>query len=184
MYEGYSAQDAVYALRVMGCLGVRKVVLTNAAGSVRIERRPGDAMLLADHINLTGQNCLIGSSPDFGPQFVDMVNAYDRQWRERIETQTRIHSGVYVGLMGPNYETPAETRMLGQIGGDVVGMSTVQETIAARQMGMKVAALSLITNYAGGLSDAVNHQEVLETGKQRSHAMVQILQTAIAQAPE
>jgi purine-nucleoside phosphorylase len=182
MYEGYSADEAVFSLRVMAALGVRYSILTNAAGSVKRELKPGSAMSISDHINLTGRNCLSADGRDFGPQFVDMVNAYDRQWRERIVAQTRIVSGIYAGLLGPNYETPAETKMLGILGADAVGMSTVQETMAARQAGMKVCGLSLITNYAGGLSDSVDHHEVLETGKNAADEMSKILRIAVQTA--
>jgi purine-nucleoside phosphorylase len=182
MYEGYSADEAVFSLRVMASLGVRHAILTNAAGSVKRELKPGSAMAISDHINLTNRNCLSAEGKEFGPQFVDMVNAYDKQWRERIRSETNIVSGVYAGLLGPNYETPAETKMIGILGADAVGMSTVQETLAARQAGMKVCGLSLITNYAGGLSDSVDHHEVLETGKNAAVEMSKVLRVAIRTA--
>lgn len=179
LYEGYSADEVVHCVRSFERLGVRRLLLTNAAGSVDPDYKPGEVMALRDHINFTGRNCLIGEAADLGKQFVDMVNAYDSDWRERIVTKATIKSGVYLGALGPSYETPAETRMMGQLGANCVGMSTVLETIAGRQLGMSVAALSLITNFAGGLADKVDHEEVLQLGREVGPRLTEVLATAI-----
>jgi len=182
LYEGHTAHDIVLPIRAAAKLGVKSVVLTNASGSVNPAIKPGTILDIRDHINFTGKNCLVGAN-ELGAQFVDMVNAYDADWRGRINAQQKLTSGVYCGLVGPTYETPAETAAFGRIGADVVGMSTVQETIAARQLGMKVVGLSLVTNFAGGLAASVNHEEVLHEGKSRGAELSKILNVAIATRP-
>jgi purine-nucleoside phosphorylase len=175
LYEGRPASDVVFATRMAHAIGCTHIVLTNAAGSVNPDVRPGSLMAISDHINLTGHHCESGSQNGDGPvHFTDMTNAYDQVWRDAVireigrskvnQKPLAIDQGVYIGLTGPSYETPAETRMLRLLGADAVGMSTVQECIAARTLGMKVFGLSLITNMAGGLgdtSDALDHHEVL-----------------------
>ena len=184
MYEGYKASEVVYPVRVMQALGVKNLVLTNASGSLRLGIKPGSVLVLNDHINFTGQNCLAETPLEFGPQFVDMVGAYDKDWRQKIlKSSAELQEGIYIGALGPTFETPAETRMFAGLGGDVIGMSTVQETIAARQLKMKVAGLSFATNYCGGLAANVNHEEVLAMGKNRADYLQSILLETIKVAP-
>lgn len=176
-YEGYDLQQVTFPVRVMHFFGVETLILTNAAGGLNKNYRAGDLMLLNDHINLvglTGLNPLMGPNDDsIGPRFVGMVHTYDRELRElahkvAVENDIKLHEGVYVCLSGPNFETPAEIRMLRGLGGDAVGMSTAPEVIVARHAGMRVMAFSSITNEGIDHVDAVgetNHEEVLETGK-------------------
>jgi purine-nucleoside phosphorylase len=163
MYEGLSAHDVVYPLRVLARLGVRRALFTNASGSLRTNLPPGKLVLVKDQLNITGTSCLIGPTGSFfGAQFLDMANAFDKEWADRIRLiDGDLESGVYAGVMGPAYETPAEALMLGTLGADVVGMSTVQEVLAARQLGLKVACLSFVTNMSGGLGTALTHDDVL-----------------------
>ena len=170
LYEGHSPDQVVFGARLMMALGARILVLTNAAGGIRDDLEPGDLMLIEDHLNLTGHNCLIGENDAaLGPRFVQLSDAYDpglRALAQRIAERAGIglHSGVYAGLLGPTYETKAEIRMLRTLGADAVGMSTVLETIAARHMGARCLAISCITNRAAGLSlRAPDHAEVQET---------------------
>ena len=172
LYEGYSASEVAFPMRVMGRMGIRAVILTNAAGGINLEYKQGALVVIRDHINLQGQNPLIGANDErFGPRFPDMTQAYcEALSRNRTaggeEAGTTLHQGVYAGLLGPSYETPAEIRYLRTIGADLVGMSTVPEVIAARHMGMKVLAISCVTNMAAGILDQpMNHEEVLETGE-------------------
>jgi purine-nucleoside phosphorylase len=186
MYEGFTPDEAVYPLRALQAAGARKVLLTNASGSVDKAVPPGSAVLVKDQINLTGRNCLVGAEARaLGPVFVDMVSAFDKPWRDAIKAAApgETVDGVYVGLLGPTYESPAETAMLGRLGAHVVGMSTVQEVIAARHLGMRVACLSFVSNYAGGLSDAVTHGEVLSTGAAHKKRLHQLLLKAIEVCP-
>lgn len=165
-------------------VGAKNLVVTNAAGGLNPNLNPGDVLALEDQINFTGQNCLTGDAKDFGAQFVDMCNCYDQEWRERIISDNSLQTGVYLGLLGPTYETPAETRFFGTTGANAVGMSTVQEVIAARQMGMTVAGLSFVTNLAGGLSSEVSHTDVLEIGRSKAGYLAKILESVILTAPE
>ncbi len=185
-YEGYSDQQVVYPVRVLGRLGVEAVVLTNAAGAVNKLYQPGDFMVLRDHLNLTGRNPLLGpNDPELGPRFPDMSQPYDYSLRGATlaafrGVQATIHEGVYVGLLGPSYETPAEIAMFRQLGADAVGMSTVLETIAARHMGVKVIGISCITNAAsdhGG--EALSHESVLEEGRKAEGTFVAALRAAV-----
>jgi len=169
-YEGHDLSDVVFPIRVMKLLGVEKLIVTNAAGGVNENYRPGDLMLIKDHINLTGRNPLIGPNDDsLGPRFPDMSEAYSRALREvarsvAAEQGIPLQEGVYVGLLGPSYETPAEIRMLRILGGDAVGMSTVPEVIVARHMQMQVLGISCISNMAAGiLEQPLSHEEVMET---------------------
>jgi purine-nucleoside phosphorylase len=176
LYEGYSPQKVTFPIRVMHFLGVKTVMLTNAAGGLNTGYQVGDLMLLNDHINLvgmTGNNPLIGPNDDsIGPRFLGMVHTYDESLRELAlqvagETGINLHEGVYVCLSGPTFETPAEIRMLRMLGGDAVGMSTVHEVLVASHAGMRVLAISGITNVAIDTIDApmdTNHEEVLEAG--------------------
>jgi purine-nucleoside phosphorylase len=159
-------------MRVFDCMNIRAVILTNAAGGINLEYKQGALVVLTDHINLQAHNPLIGANDErFGPRFPDMTQAYWQPYREIARAAAKqagktLYQGVYAGLLGPNYETPAEIRYLRTIGADLVGMSTVLEVIAARHMGMKVLAISCVTNMAAGILDQViNHEEVLETGE-------------------
>jgi purine-nucleoside phosphorylase len=172
LYEGYSASEVTFAMRVFDCLNIRAVILTNAAGGINLEYKQGALVVLTDHINLQGHNPLVGPNDErFGTRFPDMTQAYCKAYREIALAAAKkvgktLHQGIYAAVLGPSYETPAEIRYLRTIGADLVGMSTVLEVIAARHMGMKVLAISCVTNMAAGILDQViNHEEVLETGE-------------------
>ncbi len=190
LYEGCSAAEVVYPVRVLGCLGIRSLIITNAAGGVNLQYKPGDLMLIADHINLTGANPLIGTNLDeLGPRFPDMTEAYDPGMRKiALEAARRknipVREGVYAGLSGPSYETPAEIRMLRALGADAVGMSAVLEAIAAKHMGMRVLGISCIANMAAGiLPRPLTHQEVLDTAEKAQKKVAALLQSIIAGLP-
>jgi purine-nucleoside phosphorylase len=172
LYEGYSAKLLTLPMRVFARLGVRAAILTNAAGGINPDYGQGSLVVIKDHINLQGQNPLVGGEDErLGPRFIDMTEAYSRRYQQITLEAARklaivVPSGVYAGLLGPSYETPAEIRFLRTIGADLVGMSTVPEVIVARQIGIKVLAISCVTNMAAGILDkALDHQEVLETGR-------------------
>jgi purine-nucleoside phosphorylase len=172
LYEGYSAKEVSFPIRVFTRMGIKAVILTNAAGGINLKYSQGALVAIRDHINLQGQNPLVGPNDErFGPRFPDMTQAYSTAYREIAAAAAQklgmtLHDGVYVALLGPSYETPAEIRYLRTIGADLVGMSTVAEVIAARHMGLKVLAISCVTNMAAGILDQpINHEEVLETGK-------------------
>jgi purine-nucleoside phosphorylase len=156
LYEGYSPGRVTYAMRMMHLLGVKSVVLTNAAGGINPDYGQGALVLIADHINLQGVNPLVGANEDdFGPRFPDMSDAYSADYRQKAraaaaEVGIELREGVYAAMLGPSYETPAEIRFLRAIGADLVGMSTVAETIVCNHMGMKVLAISCVTNMAAG----------------------------------
>jgi purine-nucleoside phosphorylase len=188
-YQGYSAYETVFPIRLAALLGAKALILTNATGGLRPEQKPGDLMLIRDHINLTGLNPLRGQvPPDWGPRFPDMSAAYDPALRDLAKAQAAalgipLTEGVYAGLAGPTYETPSEVRMLQILGGDVAGMSTVLEVLAAHPMGVRCLGLSMISNPAAGLSDApVIHADVLAAG-QTAAASVQKLITALLLHP-
>ena len=168
MYEGWSAQDAGFPIRVAHALGARTLFVSNAAGAMNPLFKPGDLMAINDHINLMWTNPLIGPVVEGDQRFPDMSEPYDRSLRETmhaaaLDAGIPLADGVYVGLMGPTYETPAEVRMLQRLGADAVGMSTVPEVIVARTLGMRVAGVSFITNAASGSTGApLSHDEVLE----------------------
>jgi len=170
MYEGYGPELTAFPVRVMKELGARTLVVTNAAGGINTSFEPGDLMLITDHLNLTGRNPLVGpNDPELGPRFPDMSEAYSRRLRAiALETAREqgigLREGVYAGLLGPSYETPAEIRMLRALGADAVGMSTVAEVIAARHAGLEVLGISCISNMAAGILDQpLSHEEVMET---------------------
>jgi len=172
LYEGYSAQEVAFPMRVFGRMGIRAVILTNAAGGINLNYQQGALVLIRDHINLQGTNPLVGPNDDrFGVRFPDMTQAYAREYRASAKEEAgklgmTLHEGVYAALLGPSYETPAEIKYLRTIGADLVGMSTVPETIAANHMGMKVLGISCVTNMAAGiLPQKLMHSEVLETGE-------------------
>jgi purine-nucleoside phosphorylase len=169
LYEGHPSADTALPVRVLHALGVRTLFVSNAAGGLRRTFRPGDLMLIHDHVNLTWRNPLIGPVRAGETRFPDMSDPYDRALlgllrAAALEARVPVVEGVYVGLSGPTYETPAEVRMLQWLGGDAVGMSTVTEVIQARAFGMRVAGVSCITNVAAGQSPApLSHDEVLQT---------------------
>ena len=172
LYEGYPAQEVAFPIRVLGRMGINRLVVTNAAGGINLKFSQGALVLIRDHINLQGTNPLVGPNEErFGVRFPDMTQAYSREFRaiareEAEKLKLTLHEGVYAALLGPSYETPAEIAHLRTIGADLVGMSTVAEVIAARHMGMKVLAISCVTNMAAGILDQpLSHAEVLETGE-------------------
>jgi purine-nucleoside phosphorylase len=183
LYEGHPVADVVFGARLLAVLGCRIVILTNAAGGIRKGLTPGSLMLVTDHLNLTGRNPLEGIPAGF----VDMTRAYDRNLcdlarRAASSVNVRLHDGVYAGLLGPSYETPAEIRMLETLGADAVGMSTVTEVIALRHAGVRVGAVSNITNLAAGLSAAeLSHREVQETAQRTRGDFVSFLTQWIMQ---
>jgi purine-nucleoside phosphorylase len=191
LYEGHSPADVVMGVRLMLQLGARTLVVSNAAGGIREDLTPGTLMVIGDHINLTGQNCLQGpDDPALGPRFPDMSEAYDLQLRalaQRVATLTHvpIATGVYAGLLGPTYETPAEIRMLRILGADAVGMSTVLEVIAARHMGARVLGISCITNLAAGLSKKpLSHAEVEQTARESRDRFSRLIEGVLTELPE
>jgi purine-nucleoside phosphorylase len=171
VYEGHSAAQSAFPVRVLHALGASTLLLSNAAGGVRRSFKPGDLMIIRDHINLTWRNALIGPVVPGDERFPDMSDPWDPALRKLLAecaatVGVPVTEGVYLGLSGPSYETPAEVRMLEVLGADAVGMSTVHEVIVARAIGMRVAGMSCITNLAAGLSDGViSHQDVLEVTK-------------------
>lgn len=198
-YEGYEMEQVIFPVRVFGLMGVKNLILTNAAGSVQTSYKPGDLVLLRDHINLMGINPLRGANDErFGARFPDMTQIYDTEFQdiaskeahqmaeERFESgKTKsfiplLRRGVYCGLSGPTYETPAEIRMLRLLGVDVVGMSTVPEAIAARHCGLKVLAMSCVSNLAAGMSDEkIHHEEVMEAGQKVANTFKELLERII-----
>ena len=188
-YEGYTMQQVVFPVRVLGRMGVKTLILTNAAGSVNVNYKPGELMVLSDHINLMGSNPMIGPNDDeLGQRFFDMSETYDPHLREIAEKAcwkagVTVRKGVYLALSGPSYETPAEIRMLRTLGADAVGMSTVPEAIAARHMGIRVLGISCITNMAAGvIKKPLDHREVLEVGEKVKAGLLDVLGTIITEA--
>ncbi len=186
LYEGYSPAEVAFPVRVLGRLGVRAVILTNAAGGINAEYSQGALVVIRDHINLQGANPLIGANDErFGPRFPDMTTAYWKPYRELTLTEAKrlgmeLHEGVYAAVTGPSFETPAEIRYLRTIGADLVGMSTVPEVIVARHMGIRVLGVSCVTNMAAGMLDQpLNHEEVLETGKRVNRQFTALLRSVL-----
>jgi purine-nucleoside phosphorylase len=176
LYEGYTAQQVAYPIRELAWRGVTSLVVTNAAGGINLSYEPGDLVLISDHINLMGMN------PLHGAEFIDMSEAYSREYREIAKSAGVLKEGVYAGLLGPSYETPAEIRYLRTIGADLVGMSTVPEVIAANHMGIKVLGISCVTNMAAGiLPQKLTHSEVLETGDRVKDTLAALLRAVIPQ---
>ena len=198
-YEGYDMEQVMRPARTFGVLGVKNLILTNAAGSLNSDFLPGSLMLISDHLNCMGVNPLRGANDSrFGPRFPDMSEVYDREFQKIAEaeanaiTQERfekgidktptdfLNRGIYCGLSGPTYETPAEIRMYRLLGADAVGMSTVPEAIAARHQGMRVLGISCITNLAAGMSDEpINHEEVMETGAKVAEIFKELLRRIV-----
>lgn len=190
-YEGYTPQEVVMPVRLMAMLGVKAVILTNAAGGVNKAYKPGALMLLEDHINFCGANPLTGPNLDqLGPRFPDMSDVYCRQLRERVQElalaeQIPLEQGIYLMYGGPSYETPAEIRAFRTLGADAVGMSTVPEAIAANHCGMHVLGISCITNMAAGiLPQKLSHAEVVEAAALAKPRFIRLLTLAIAAAEE
>jgi purine-nucleoside phosphorylase len=186
LYEGYSPQQVTFGVRALGLLDVRSIVFTNAAGGINPAFERGGLVLISDHINLQGVNPLLGPNDDrFGPRFPDMSEAYSLRHRElarhaAAELGIPITEGVYAGMLGPSYETPAEIRYLRSIGADLVGMSTVPEVIVANHMSIQVLGISCVTNMAAGmLPQKITHQEVLETGAMVRDTLVQLLKRVL-----
>ena len=179
IYEGYSAREITAIVRVLARAGIKELIVTNAAGTANKDFAPGSWMMIADHINLTGTTPLLGE-----PNFIDMSDCYSPQMRARFRTAAKqvgmtLHEGVYAGLLGPQYETPAEVRMLRSLGADAIGMSTVLEVIQARALGMEIAGFSCLTNWAAGMgTENSSHAEVLETGKAAAAKLRAILEAA------
>jgi purine-nucleoside phosphorylase len=188
-YQGYTANETVFPVRLAALLGAKALVMTNATGGLQPHHRPGDLVLIADHLNLTGLNPLRGQlPPEWGPRFPDMSAAYDPRLRSLTlqaaeQLGVQLSTGVYAGVAGPSYETPAEVRMLRLLGGDVVGMSTVLEVIAAHHMGVRCLALSMVSNPGAGLSAiALTHEEVLAAGEAAAGNLRELLR-AVLRAP-
>jgi purine-nucleoside phosphorylase len=198
-YEGYEMSQVMTPVRAFGVMGVKNIILTNAAGSLNPDMTPGSLMLIADHINCMGVNPLRGANDTrFGPRFPDMTEVYDREFQQIAEAEAGaiakerfengsdntqidfLHRGVYCALSGPTYETPSEIRMYRLFGADAVGMSTVPEAIAARHMGMRVLGISCITNLAAGMSgESINHEEVMDTGARVAEVFGELLQRIV-----
>lgn len=187
LYEGYPVQSVVFPMRVFARMGIRAAVMTNAAGGINLEYGQGRLVVIKDHINFQGQNPLVGHED---PRFIDMSEAYAKSYRKMAADAGKklgidLAEGVYVAVLGPSYETPAEIRAFRVMGADLVGMSTVPEVIAARQMGIKVLAISCVTNMAAGVTDAqINHQEVLEIGKRISGQFKSLLREVVPMIAE
>ncbi len=185
LYEGHEPAAVVHGVRLMRRLGAHTLLVTNAAGGVRADLRPGDLMLITDHLNLTARTPLLGANDDtLGPRFPDMGSAYEPALQVIARTAAArlgmpLPEGVYAGVLGPQYETPAEVRMLRLLGGDAVGMSTVLEVIAARHAGLRTLGLSCITNAAAGLTDTVLHHADVEHVARLAHARFEALVRAI-----
>ena len=198
-YEGYEMEQVMFPVRVFGLMGIKNLILTNAAGSLTTDMPPGSLVVITDHLNCIGVNPLRGPNDDrFGPRFPDMSEVYNRDFhqianeeaaaiaRERFESGQDnqltdfLHSGVYCALSGPTYETPAEIRMYRSLGADVVGMSTVPEAIAARHLGMNLLGISCVTNFAAGMTAGViEHDHVIETGWRTSEVFGELIRRVV-----
>lgn len=181
-YEGYTPEEVTFPVRVLGRLGITTLVLTNAAGGIRLDLRQGQLVLLSDHVNLTGRNPVAGPNDDrFGQRFFDMTDAYAKRLRQLAHIAAnrvgmQLPEGVYLSLSGPSFETPAEIHAFRSWGADLVGMSTVHETIVARHMGIEVLGISCVTNMAAGILDQpINHEEVMETGARAQAQLTALL---------
>jgi len=187
-YEGYEMHEVTFPVRLMQMMGIKGLIVTNAAGGINTAYQPGDLVIIQDHINLMGSNPLIGSNiTTQGERFPDLSEAYHREWREKAaklmtEMQINVKQGTYAAVSGPSYETPAEVRYLRTIGADLVGMSTVPEVIVAKHGGMKVMGISCVTNMAAGILERpLNHAEVIETTQRIETLFVQYVQNLIGQ---
>jgi len=198
-YEGYEMAQVIFPVRTFGLLGIKNLILTNAAGSVQTSFKPGNLMLIRDHLNLMGANPLRGANDErFGARFPDMTEVYDKSFQEIVSDEAAkiaeerfeqgidkklspfLQRGVYCALSGPTYETPAEIHLFRLLGADAVGMSTVPEAIAARQQGMKVLGISCITKMTSGITEEqIKHQEVMETGEKVSAIFKELLRRVL-----
>ena len=185
-YEGYSLEEVTFPVRTFGLLGVKTLVLTNAAGGINVQLTQGALMVISDHVNLMGVNPLRGPNDErFGPRFPDMSAVYSPELQELVVDEAKVigaevRRGIYGGLSGPSYETPAEIHLLRGLGADAVGMSTVPEAIVARHMGLEVLGISCITNMAAGISDEpINHEEVMATGDRVRETFAELLRRVI-----
>jgi purine-nucleoside phosphorylase len=186
LYEGYSARQVAFPMRVLSRMGVKAVILTNAAGGINLNYSAGALVVLRDHINLQAANPLIGSNDErWGPRFPDMTRAYDPEFRsftleEGKKLKLNLHEGVYLALAGPNYETPAEIRAFRTLGADLVGMSTVPEVLTARHTGIRVLGISCVTNMAAGITGAaLSAEEVFETGARVKTQFIALLKAVV-----
>ncbi|MBZ5527698.1 MAG: purine-nucleoside phosphorylase [Acidobacteriia bacterium] len=191
LYEGYSPQEVIFPVRVFARMGIRAVILTNAAGGVNTGYAQGALVAIKDHVNLQGVNPLLGPNDErFGPRFPDVTHAYDPEFRRFAAAEAQrlnitLDEGVYLALSGPNYETPAEIRAFRTLGADLVGMSTVPEVLAARHCGIRVLGISCVTNMAAGILDQpINHIEVLETGERVRGQFTSLLRALIPKIVE
>ncbi|WP_263365336.1 purine-nucleoside phosphorylase [Edaphobacter bradus] len=187
-YEGYTMAQVTFPMRVLGLLGVEKLIVTNAAGGIDVRYGQGAIVAISDHINLTGTNAALGpNEPRFGQRFFDMSSAYSPAFRklavaEAAKQGWTLNEGVYLAVLGPSYETPAEIRAFRALGADLVGMSTVHEVIVARHMGIQVLGLSVVTNMAAGVLDQpINHEEVMEIGQRIEGQFTGLLTALIPQ---
>jgi purine-nucleoside phosphorylase len=182
LYEGHPASAVGAGIRLLAECGLKRVVLTNAAGAVNSDFKPGSWMMICDHLNLTGTTPLLGA-----PQFIDLTDIYSRGWRGNFADAAKtlgitLHQGIYAGLLGPQYETPAEVRMLRALGADAIGMSTVLEAIQARALGLEVAGFSCLTNWAAAVgNESLSHAEVLSTGRAAAEAFARLLAAALGE---
>jgi len=186
-YEGYSLEEVTFAVRTFGLLGVKTLVLTNAAGGINVQLTQGALMVISDHLNLMGVNPLRGPNDErFGPRFPDMSAVYSHELQALVVDEAKaigveVRRGIYGALSGPSYETPSEIHLLRNLGADAVGMSTVPEAIVARHMGLEVLGISCITNMAAGISDEpINHEEVMATGDRVRETFAELLRRVIA----
>ena len=185
-HEGFSLEEIVFAVRVLHEIGVRNLILTNSAGAVNLDFHPGDLMLITDHINLSGHNCLVGAGEEFGERFPSMEDVYSAELRSLAEQAAQdagipLKKGVYFYYTGPSYETPAEIRAIRLLGADAVGMSTVHEATAAVQLRMRTLGISCLTNMAAGITpQPLSHAEVIETGRRVQHDFQTLLDRILA----
>lgn len=185
LYEGWTPQKVVFGVRALGMLGLKQLILTNAAGGINPSYHRGLLVLITDHINLQGSNPLVGpNEPELGPRFPDMTHVYCPRLRAKAieaaaEAGVELGEGVYAAMLGPSFETPAEIRFLRTIGADLAGMSTVPEAITANHMGIRVLGISTVTNMASGMQAELNHEEVLETGRSSASALASLLRTLL-----
>jgi purine-nucleoside phosphorylase len=185
-YEGYSLEEVTFPVRTFGLLGIKTLILTNAAGGINVQLTQGALMMITDHVNLMGVNPLRGPNDDrFGPRFPDMTAVYSPELQELVVEEAKainveVRRGIYGALSGPSYETPAEIHLLRGLGADAVGMSTVPEAIVARHMGIEVLGISCITNMAAGIGDEpISHEEVMATGDRVRATFTELLQRVI-----
>jgi purine-nucleoside phosphorylase len=181
-YEGYGPEEVTFPIRVLGRLGITTLIVTNAAGGIRLDLKQGQLVLISDHMNFSGRNPVSGPNDErLGPRFFDMSDAYSKRLRLLAHAAAELEEGVYLSLSGPSFETPAEIGAFRGWGADMVGMSTVQEVIVARHMGIEVLGISCVTNMAAGiLNQPINHQEVMETG---ARAQAQLTSLLVALLP-